>query len=40
MDLVEASMREERGQHVHGWENVTPVDIMATAVLKNKLASV
>ena len=40
MDLVAASMKEKDGQHVHGWENVTPVDIKATAVLKNKLASV
>ena len=40
MDLVEASIKEEKGQHVHGWENVTPVDIRATAVLKNKLVSV
>ena len=40
MDLVAASIKEEKGQHVHGWENVTPVDIRATAVLKNKLASV
>jgi hypothetical protein len=23
MDLVEASMKEESGQHVHGWESVT-----------------
>jgi hypothetical protein len=38
MDLVAASMKEKGGQHVHGWENV--IDIRATAVLKNKLASV
>lgn len=25
MDLVEMSMKEESGQHVHGWENVTLV---------------
>ena len=23
MDLVEASMKEQGGQHVHGWENIT-----------------
>jgi hypothetical protein len=23
MDLLEASMKEEGEQHVHGWENVT-----------------
>lgn len=23
MDLIEASMKEEDGQHVHGWENIT-----------------
>jgi hypothetical protein len=23
MDLIEASMKEESGQHVHCWENVT-----------------
>ena len=23
MDLVEASMKEVGGQHVHGWENIT-----------------
>ena len=22
MDLIEASMKEEAGQHVHGWENI------------------
>ncbi len=40
MDLVEASMREEGGQHVHGWENIASVDVKATAVQKNKLLSV
>jgi len=24
VDLVEASMKEEGGQHVHGWEDITP----------------
>jgi len=23
MDLIEASIKEEAGQHVHGWENIT-----------------
>jgi hypothetical protein len=23
MDLIEASLKEEAGQHVHGWENIT-----------------
>ena len=35
MDLVEASMEEERGQHVQGWENITLVE--RKAVLINKL---
>jgi hypothetical protein len=39
MDLIAASMKEEKGQHVHGWEIVT-VDIKATAVVKNKLLPV
>ena len=39
MDLVEASMREERGQHVHGWENITLIE-KPVAVLENKLLSV
>jgi hypothetical protein len=26
MDLVEASMKEEGGQHVHGWENISLVE--------------
>jgi hypothetical protein len=37
MDLVAASMKEEGGQHVHGWENITIAEVKATAVLKNKL---
>jgi hypothetical protein len=40
MDLVAASMKEEKGPHVHGWENVAPDDIKATAVVKNKLLPV
>ena len=40
MDLVAASMKEEGGQHVHGWENITIAKVKATAVLKNKLVSV
>lgn len=35
MDLVEASMKEESRQHVHGWENMTLVE--EKAVLTNKL---
>jgi hypothetical protein len=35
MDLVKASMREEGGQHIHGWENITLVE--RKAVLTNKL---
>ena len=38
MDLVAASMKEEGGQHVHGWENITTAEVKATAVLKNKLS--
>jgi hypothetical protein len=41
MDLVEASRKEEGGQHVHGWENTTiHEEIMASAVLKTKLTTV
>jgi len=41
MDLVvAASMREERGQHVHGWENITLTEEKPVAVLENKLLSV
>jgi hypothetical protein len=40
MDLVEASMREEGGQHVHGWENITSVEEKPVAVIENKLLSV
>jgi len=35
MDLVKASMKEEDGQHVHGWENITLVE--EKVVLTNKL---
>jgi hypothetical protein len=38
MDLVAASMKEEGGQHVHGWENITIAEVKA--VLKNKLVPV
>jgi hypothetical protein len=37
MDLVAASMKEEGGQRVHGWENITIAEVKATTVLKNKL---
>ena len=40
MDLVAASTKEENGQHVHGWENVTSAEVKATAVLRKKLLSV
>jgi hypothetical protein len=36
LDLV-ASMKEDGGQHVHGWESITAAEVKATAVLKNKL---
>jgi hypothetical protein len=26
MDLIAASAKEESGQHVHGWENITLVE--------------
>jgi hypothetical protein len=35
MDLVAASVNEERGQHVHGWENITLVE--EESKLANKL---
>jgi hypothetical protein len=40
MDLVKASMEEEGGQHVHGWENITYVEAKSVAVLENNLVSV
>jgi hypothetical protein len=40
MDLLAASAKEEGGQHVHGWENITNAEVKATTVLKNKLVSV
>jgi hypothetical protein len=38
MDLVEASMKEEDGQHVHGWKNITLVK--ESVVLESKLVPV
>ena len=35
MDLIAASAKEEGGQHVHGWENITLVE--EEAELENKL---
>jgi hypothetical protein len=35
MDLVATSSKEEGGQHVHGWENITLLEEEAT--LANKL---
>ena len=32
MDLIAASVKEEGGQHVHGWENVTLLEEEATTV--------
>jgi hypothetical protein len=40
MDLIEASIKEEGGQHVHGWENITSVEEKPVAVLGNRLLSV
>jgi hypothetical protein len=37
MDLIAATAREEGGQHVHGWENITLVD--EETKLANKLLS-
>ena len=31
MDLIAASAKEEGGQHVHGWENVSLVEKEAAA---------
>jgi hypothetical protein len=39
MDLVEASMKEEGGQHVHGWENISLVK-EGSVRSKSKLLSV
>jgi len=35
MELIAASMKQEGGQHVHGWENITLVE--EEAKLANKL---
>jgi hypothetical protein len=35
MDLIAASMKEEYGQHVHGWENIALVE--GEIDLENKL---
>lgn len=40
MDLIAANEKEGSGQHVHGWENITSEGVMATAILKSKLAAV
>jgi hypothetical protein len=40
MDLIAASAKEEGGQHVHGWENITLVEKKPMAVLENRLLSV
>jgi hypothetical protein len=31
MDLVEETIKEEGGKHVHGWENITLVEEEAAA---------
>ena len=35
MDLIAAGTKEEGGQHVHGWENITLLE--EEAALENKL---
>ena len=40
MDLIAASAKEEGGQHVHGWENVSLVEketVPTVVILKNEL---
>ena len=37
MDLIAATTREEGGQHVHGWENITLID--EETKLEDKLLS-
>jgi hypothetical protein len=37
MDLITVTTREEGGQHVHGWENITLID--EETKLANKLLS-
>jgi hypothetical protein len=39
MDLIAASAKEEVGQHVHGWENITLAE-EGTPLPKTKLISV
>jgi hypothetical protein len=34
MDLIAASLKEEGGQHVHGWENITFVEEEAASADK------
>jgi hypothetical protein len=38
MDLVEASMKEENGQHVHGWENIALIEEKAVLTTNKLLA--
>jgi hypothetical protein len=40
MDLIEASIKEESGQHVHGWQNVTLVEEKPVTLLESKFLSV
>jgi hypothetical protein len=37
MDLIAASAKEENGQHVHGWENITLLE-EETALEKKLIA--
>jgi hypothetical protein len=39
MNLVEASMKEEGGQHVHGWQNIILAQEEAALPEKSKLIS-
>ena len=36
MDLVVASTKEEKGQQVHGWENMTLVEEKASVAMQSK----
>jgi hypothetical protein len=38
MDLIATSSKEEGGQHVHGWENITLLE--EEAPLANKTAGI
>ena len=38
IDLISARAKEEDGQHVHGWENITLLEV--EAALENRLIAV